>query len=102
PRTSTVRGGRRLRSAWRTLAAGTVLAIVLPVAVLAGHGTGSSPLDSQTFSFRDTPLSTASTNWKDVPGLGGIVCAAGEVSASLSVTLSGAPVDVRVQVDKAG
>jgi arylsulfatase A-like enzyme len=59
-------------------------------------------LDSQTFSFRDTPLSTASTNWKDVPGLGGIVCAAGEVSASLSVTLAGAPVDVRVQVDKAG
>jgi hypothetical protein len=86
----------------RTLAlvSSVVLLVAIPAGVLAVTIRNGSRLDHQRSAVRSNTASTSSTSWTDVPGLRGLdVCAAGSVSAAVSVDVSGAPVDLRVQWD---
>jgi hypothetical protein len=75
------------------------LLVTIPMVVLATTGGGGGNADRQRFKFRTGVISTSSKVWKDVPGLGVLVCAIREVSATASVNLSGAPALFRVQID---
>jgi hypothetical protein len=78
------------------------LLVAVPVAVLAVTGGFEGALDRQTAVFRSDPVSTSSRDWTDIPGLGPVViCAINEVSATVSVSVTGAPVSIRVQMDSA-
>jgi hypothetical protein len=77
--------------------------VAVPVAVMAVSGGFEGALDRQSARFRSDPVSTSSTEWTDIPGLAPItVCAINEVSATVSVSINGAPVSIRVQVDGGG
>lgn len=75
-----------------------VLLTVIPIAVIAGGGTA---LDSQTFRLRDPQSSTLSGNYRNIPGMGNtILCTtSSRMSVLVSLTLAGAPADVRVMID---
>jgi hypothetical protein len=79
------------------------LALVLaaaPLAVLAAGGRLGSRLDNQAARWTTTSVSTSSTTWRNVPGLTRLpACTLNEVSATLSVTVRGAPVRFRVLID---
>lgn len=83
------------------LVAGLVVAVVLvPVAVWAGSDRLGSNLERQTGKWTTNNASTSSTSWRDVRGLRRIsICSDNEVSATLGVTVSGAPVRFRVIID---
>jgi hypothetical protein len=77
-----------------------VLAATVPLAVLAGSGRLSSGLDVQTASWTTSDVSTSSTRWHDIGALSRLsICSLGQVSATLSVTLRGAPGRFRVVID---
>jgi hypothetical protein len=78
-----------------------LLAVVaVPVAVLAAGGVLSSDVNRQKARWTTTSVSTSSTEWRNVPGLGRLTAdTIDEVSATLSVTLQGAPVRFRVVID---
>ena len=77
-----------------------VLVAVVPVAVLAASARTSSALDRQTARSTGADATTSSTEWRNVPGLARInACTIREVSATLSVTIVGAPVLFRVIID---
>lgn len=76
-----------------------LLAVVIPVAVvLAQPTTGryDGALDKQRGKFRISAVATTSTAWTNVPTFKMGICSIGEVSATLSVTVSGAPVRFRI------
>jgi hypothetical protein len=74
--------------------------IVAPVAVRALTGVESGSVDLQRAEWRTGTISTTSTTWTDVPGLSGsLVCAVNEVSATLSVGITGAQAGFQVQID---
>jgi hypothetical protein len=74
-----------------------VAAVTLPVAVWAAvTGRYNGNADRQRAKFRTEALITSSTAWHDVPVLGVTICSINEVSATLSVTLSGARARFRV------
>jgi hypothetical protein len=76
------------------------LVVSVPLTVIAVTVRNGSRVDRQRSAVRSTPTSTSSTEWVDVPGLKGLdVCAKGQMSATVSLELTGAPVDVRVQFD---
>jgi hypothetical protein len=80
-----------------------VLALVIPVTVAAITLHNGSPLDHQRSVTKQDPSTTSRTAWGPVPGLTStLVCARGEVSATLSVTVSGAPVQFHVRIDSGG
>lgn len=81
-------------------AACAALAITAPYVVLAAGGRLSSGLDVQTASWTTSDVSTSSTRWHSIASLSRLpICSAGQVSATLSVTLRGAPGRFRVVVD---
>ena len=81
-------------------AAVALLMAAVPVAVLAAGGRLGSKLDRQAAKWTTTPASTSRTTWTNVPGLSRLtVCTLNEVSATLSVTVRGAPVRFRVLID---
>jgi hypothetical protein len=73
-------------------------AVVVPVAVWAAvtSGTYAGNLDAQRAKFRATAITTTSTTWHNVPGLSVAFCAINEVSATLSVNLSGGRARFRI------
>jgi hypothetical protein len=75
-----------------------VLAAV-PVVVLAAGGQNGSVLDRQLARWTTTDRSTSSTEWRNVPGLNLTACTIRGVSATLGVTVAGAPVAFRVVID---
>jgi hypothetical protein len=82
-------------------AAGVVLAV--PAAVIAATGGYSSSVDLQASKFTTTPVTTSSTTFRPVPGLGGLtICALHQVTAALSVELNGAPAGFQIRVDGGG
>ena len=81
---------------WAIVGTAVLSAILVPLMVRAGTGGGSSALERQTFRFRSDPVSTSSREWRNIPGLGFLICARHEDSFELSLTLSGAPVLVKV------
>jgi hypothetical protein len=80
----------------------TVLALLVavPAAVVAATATISSDVNRQTARWTTTLASTSSTQWRDVPNLSRLSADTfREVSATLSVTLRGAPARFRVIID---
>jgi hypothetical protein len=76
------------------------LAAALPLAVLAARGNLSGNLDLQKARWTTTAVSTSSTQWRNLPGLARLpACTLNEVSATLSVTVGGAPVNFRAIID---
>lgn len=71
----------------------------VPVVVFAAGATTSSALDRQLAKWRTTRVSTSSTDWRNVRGLRLTACTIRGVSATLSVTVQGAPVAFRVVID---
>jgi hypothetical protein len=71
----------------------------VPVVVLAGSGQTSSQLDRQLATWTTSKVSTSSTEWRNVRGLRLTACTIRGVSATLSVTVEGAPVAFRVVID---
>lgn len=77
-----------------------VVLIAAPLAVFAASGLTSGTADRQFAKWTTNKASTSSTAWHDVPGLSRLTaCTLHEVSANLSVTVSGAPVRFRVIID---
>jgi hypothetical protein len=76
-----------------------LLLAAVPTAVIAANGLLSSAVDRQTARWTTNSVSTSSTAWRNVPGLRVTADTIDEVSASLSVTLVGAPVRFRIVVD---
>jgi hypothetical protein len=85
---------------WRKWVALLVLVAVVavPVAVWAAvtSGTYNGNVDRQRAKFRRTAITTTSTAWHDVPVLNVAICAINEVSATLSVNLSGGRARFRI------
>jgi len=80
-------------------AVAVLLAAGVPAA-LAATGSGSSSLDLQASEFTTTAVSKTGTVFSAVPGLSGLaVCAAGQVTATVSMQLNGAPAGLQVLVD---
>jgi hypothetical protein len=78
----------------------TALVMGVPIAVLAASGGGKGALDHQRFKFREGDITTTSQGFHDVLGLSGIlVCAKAGVSVSVSATVRGGPVALRVKID---
>jgi hypothetical protein len=92
----------------KMLIASLVLAFVagVPAAVLAASGGitssggSSSSLDLQASKWTTTSATTSSTTFKPIPSLSGLnICALNQVTAALSVELSGAPASFQIHVD---
>ena len=82
------------------LALVVVFAIGIPLAVGAASGTFSSALDLQASNWTTTSVSTSSPAWRTLAGLSGsVICSEGEVSATVSLQINGAPIGLRVNVD---
>lgn len=79
--------------------AGVLLAVAIPAAVIAASGTFGSALDRQAAKWTTTPATTSSTAWRRVPGLSLTRCTLNQVTATISVTVSGAPVSFRGVID---
>jgi len=80
----------------------SALALVLGVstAVLAAAGSNNSSLDLQASKFTTTTQKTSSTTFRAVRGLSGLtICALNQVTADLSIQVSGAPASFRIRQD---
>jgi hypothetical protein len=78
---------------------GIVVLIAIPAVVLAASGVFGGALDRQSARFTTTSATTSSTNWRNVPKLALTRCTLDQVTASVSVTVSGGPVQFRVIID---
>jgi len=75
----------------------------VPAAVLAASGGASSSLDLQASRFTTSTATTSSKTFHSIPGLSELtICALHQVTATLSVQLSGAPAGLQVRVDGGG
>jgi hypothetical protein len=71
--------------------------VVIPATVWAlSSGRYDGKLDRQRAKFRTDSITTSSTTWQDVPVLSVNICSLNEVSATLSVNLSGARAGFRI------
>src|SRR5688572_12446283 len=81
------------------IAAGAVVLVTVPAAVLAASGAFGGSLDRQASRWTTTPATTSSTDWRNVPRLRLTRCTLNQVTAMVSVNVSGAPVQFRVIID---
>jgi hypothetical protein len=80
----------------------TAVAFVVgvPLAAMAASGGVNSSLDLQTSQWTTTAAATSSSRFQSIPELSGSnICAANQVTATLSVELSGAPAGFQIRVD---
>jgi hypothetical protein len=85
---------------WIGFLAGAALLVTIPTAVLASAGSTSSPVNRQQGVWLIGQISTSSKSFEAIPGLQTKVCAGdGEVSATVSLEGTGAPMGVLVRVD---
>ena len=76
------------------------LLVAVPAVVIAAGGILSSDVNRQKARWTSTSVSTSSTAWRDVPGLANLSAdTIGEVSATLTVTVQGAPMRFRIVID---
>jgi hypothetical protein len=80
---------------------GVVVALLAatPMAVLAARGVFGGKLEYQSAAWTTTAVTTSSTEWRNVPGLALTRCSLHQVTAMVSVTVSGAPALFRVVID---
>ncbi len=76
-----------------------VLLAATPVAVLAARGVFGGELERQSAVWTTTAATASGTAWRNVPGLALTRCSDNQVTAMVSVTVSGAPVLFRVVID---
>jgi len=76
-----------------------VLLVAVPIAVVAATGRLSGRLERQAAKWTTTPARTSSTAWRGVPGLRITRCMRDQVTAMLTVTVRGAPVQFRGVID---
>ena len=82
------------------LAAAGVIAVVPAAVAVAASGSAHSGLNQQAAKWTTTTASTSSTTFHTIPGLSGLnICALHQVTAALSVELTGAPARFQVQID---
>jgi hypothetical protein len=73
----------------------------LPSCWRSGSNTLGSPFNKQGREWTARKVSTSSTSFGAVPGLGTIsICASGEVTATVSIELYDAPAGFRVRIDR--
>jgi hypothetical protein len=82
-----------------TIAGAVVLLAAIPAVVIAASGVFGGALDRQAGRWTTTSATTSSTNWRNVPRLSLTRCTRNQVTAMLSATLSGAPVQFRAIID---
>lgn len=88
----------------RGLLIGVALALVVgvPVVAIAAPGDSGSPVGTQSSIWTATTGTTSSSKFQAIPALSGLdVCASDQVTATLSVELSGAPTGFQIRVDNA-
>jgi hypothetical protein len=92
---------RKRITARRSLVVFAVLALLVaaPVAVLAANGHFGSELDRQSARWTTNQRTTSSTQWRNVRGLALRRCTLRQVTAMVSVTVEGGPVQFRVVID---
>jgi hypothetical protein len=86
----------------RVLIIAAVLGVLIgvPLAAMAASGGSSSSLDLQTSQWTTTAAATSSSRFQAIPELSGSnICAVNQVTATLSVELSGAPAGFQIRVD---
>lgn len=85
----------------RLLAAAAVLAtlVAVPVAVLAANGNFNGPVELQVARWTDNTATISDTKWHNLPALSLTRCTRNQVTETISVTVSGAPVTFRVLID---
>jgi len=81
------------------IGAAAALVAAAPVAVLAARGVFGGELERQSAAWTTTAATTSGTEWRNVPGLALTRCSLHQVTAMVSVTVSGAPVLFRVVID---
>jgi hypothetical protein len=83
---------RRSFSVRKLLVLGGVVALVAatPVAVLAARGVFGGELERQSAVWTTTAATTSGTEWRNVPGFALTRCSLHQVTAMVSVTVSGA------------
>ena len=75
-------------------------AIGVPLAAMAASGGSSSSLDLQSSQWTTTAAQTSSSRFQSITALGGLnICATNQVTATLSVELSGAAAGFQIRVD---
>jgi hypothetical protein len=79
-----------------------LLCAAVPVVVLAATGIFNGGLERQSARWTTNDATTSSTAWRNVPGLSLTRCTRNQVTALVSVTVSGAPVRFRVVIDTVG
>jgi hypothetical protein len=70
-----------------------------PAVVLAATGVFGGSLDRQSARWTTTSATTSSTTFRNVPRLALTRCTLNQVTANLSVTVSGGPVQFRAIID---
>jgi hypothetical protein len=86
-----------MRRKWLVLLA-LLVAVAVPVGVWAAVTSGryDGNLDRQRAKFRKTTITTSGTAWHNVPVLVVNICAINEISATLSVNLTGSRARFRI------
>ena len=75
------------------------LVVAIPAVALAASGVLGGALERQAAKWTTTSVTTASTEWRNIPRLSLTRCTVHQVTATLSVTVSGGPVQFRVITD---
>lgn len=80
-------------------AVAVAIAVGVPTGVLAATGGNTSALDLQASKWTTTTQQATTTTWRSVTGLGLTVCALGQVTATLSAEVTGAPASFQIRED---
>jgi hypothetical protein len=77
-----------------------VALVAVPLAAVGGSGGGA--VNRQVFESRTTPKSISSSTFHAIPGMSPLTCSRGAVAVTVSLSVIGGPVGVRVLVDDGG
>jgi hypothetical protein len=78
---------------------GVAALAAIPAVVLAASGAFNGSLDRQSARWTTTSATTSSTTFKNVPKLTLTRCTLNQVTANVSVNVSGGPVEFRAIID---
>lgn len=81
------------------VAGACVAAVLVPVAAVAVVGDFNGQVNRQALTFRTHAAATQSTTFRPLPGVSPDTCSRGPVAVTVSLTLAGGLVDVRVLMD---
>lgn len=79
-----------------------VLVTLVAVPLVAMGGSGGGAVNKQVFKSRTTPTSTSSSTFHAIPGMAPLTCSRGAVAVTVSLSVVGGPIGIRVLVDDGG